>query len=76
MGRTTPSLRSSVSEYVERLRKISEMLPSKEKEFMNCLLEDIESTISLCMHTGVADPLEVLLIHFIRKLGREDCGSD
>lgn len=76
MGRTTPSLWSSVSEYVERMRKISEMLPTEEREFMEYLLEDVESTISLCMHTGVVDPLEVLLIHFARRIGRQDCRTD
>uniref|UniRef100_A0A7C2BKH6 Uncharacterized protein n=1 Tax=Thermosphaera aggregans TaxID=54254 RepID=A0A7C2BKH6_9CREN len=71
MGRSTPSLWISVSEYVERLRKISEMLPGDERERILRFLDDIESTISLCMHTGVADPLEVLFIHLIRKMGKE-----
>ncbi|QOR94039.1 hypothetical protein IMZ38_05195 [Thermosphaera chiliense] len=71
MGRSTPSLWISVSEYVERLRKVSEMLPMDEKEGVLRFLEDLESTISLCMHTGVADPLEVLFIHLIRKMNKE-----
>jgi hypothetical protein len=71
MGRSTPSLWISVSEYVERLRKISEMLPKDERGKILCFLEDLESTISFCMHTGVVDPLEVLFVHLIRKMDKE-----
>ncbi|MEM2024899.1 MAG: hypothetical protein QXW94_01230 [Desulfurococcaceae archaeon] len=68
MGRNTPSLRIVVREYVARLSKIAEILPPSEKKLFDCYLEDLESTLSICMHTGVADPVEVFLVHLIRKL--------
>ena len=70
MGRNTPSLRTVVNEYSERLRKIAEVLPFEERVFLEEYLKDLDYTLSLCMHTGVADPLEVFLIHLIRKLSK------
>lgn len=72
MGRTTPSLRMVIREYIDRLRKTAEMLPGGEQEVIREYLEDIESTVSMAMHTGIADPVEVLLLHLLRKL-REIC---
>lgn len=70
MGRTTPSLRAVVYNYASRLSKVSEILPPSEKQLFDCYLEDIDFTLSLCMHVGVADPIEVFLVHLIRKLNR------
>lgn len=72
MGRTTPSLRVLVGDYVDRLRRIAEMLPREERLLVEAYLEDIESTLSISMHTGVVDPVEVLLLHLLRKL-RDIC---
>lgn len=72
MGRTTPSLRILVGDYVARLRKIAEMLPAGERAVLEAYLEDIESTLSITMHTGVVDPIEVLLLHLLRRL-RDIC---
>lgn len=68
MGRSTPSLRVVVNEYIERLEKLIETLPDGEKSFFKQYLDDIETTLSICMHTGVVDPVEVLLIHLLRRL--------
>ncbi|MEM0004477.1 MAG: hypothetical protein QXE10_02465 [Desulfurococcaceae archaeon] len=70
MGRNTPSLRVIVNEYVERMRRIAEILPPDERSFLEDYLEDLDSTLSICMHTGVADPLEVFLVHLIRKVSK------
>lgn len=70
MGRSTPSLKAIVNEYIARLEKIIETLPEDEKQFFKQYLNDIETTLSICMHTGVVDPLEVLIIHLIRKLSK------
>lgn len=67
MGRNTPSLRIVVYEYVERFRKIAEIMPPSEREFLEYYLEDLESTLSMCMHTGVVDPLEIFILHLIRR---------
>lgn len=69
MGRTTPSLRVIIREYIDRLKKTSEILPDNEQELIREYLEDIESTMSLAMHAGVVDPVEVLLLHLLRRLG-------
>lgn len=69
MGRSTPPLRTAVREYVERLRKTSEVLPPQERLLVEKYLEDMETTVSAYMHTGAVDPLEVFLLHLIRRLG-------
>ncbi|MEM1525918.1 MAG: hypothetical protein QW775_03450 [Ignisphaera sp.] len=68
MGRNTSSLRIAVARYVERIKKLSEVLPPEERQYIEEFLQDLETTLSLCSYTGVADPLEVLFFHFIRKL--------
>ncbi|MEM4441012.1 MAG: hypothetical protein QXS14_06035 [Desulfurococcaceae archaeon] len=68
MGRTTSSLRSMVKEYVERIRRTAESLPPDEKLVVEKFLEDIETTLSIAMHVGVVDPLEVFLLHLVRRL--------
>lgn len=68
MGRNTPSLRLVVREYAERLRKMAEVLPPSERALVERFLEDIEITLSACMHVGVADPIEVFILHLLRKL--------
>ncbi|MEM0368718.1 MAG: hypothetical protein QXS24_02740 [Desulfurococcaceae archaeon] len=70
MGRNTPSLRVVVNEYTSRLRKIAEALPPNERSFFEKYLEDLDSTLSICMHIGIVDPLEVFIVHLIRKLSR------
>lgn len=69
MGRSTPSLRAVVREYVERLRRIAQVLPPDERELVERYLEDIEGTLSACMHVGVVDPIEVLVLHLVRRVG-------
>lgn len=68
MGRTTPSLRVVTREYIDRLRKIAESLPPEEQKLVEKYLEDFETTLSISMHTGVVDPLEVFLLHLIRRI--------
>lgn len=70
MGRNTSSLRIYVSRYVERIKKLAELLPPDEKQFIEVFLQDLETTLSICSYTGVADPLEVLFFHFIRRLAQ------
>lgn len=76
MGRNTTSLKVIVNRYVERVKKLSLLLPLEEKVFVEDFLRDLDSTISICGHTGVEDPLEVLLIHLIRKIAqlKKQCG--
>jgi RNAse (barnase) inhibitor barstar len=66
MGRNTTSLRAIVNRYTERIKKLSELLPPDERKIIEEFLRDLDSTLSLCVHTGVEDPLEVLFIHFLR----------
>lgn len=68
MGRNTTPLRAVVREYVERLRRTAEVLPPGERALVEKYLEDIEVTLSACTHAGVVDPIEVFLVHFLRKL--------
>lgn len=68
MGRSTTPLRLVVKEYTERLRRTAEVLPPSEKELVEKFLEDVETTLSACMHTGVVDPMEVFMLHFLRRM--------
>jgi hypothetical protein len=80
MGRTVPPIKPVVDNYVYRLKRLSEILEEREAEFLEYFLEDIDSTVSLCMHIGVSDPLEVLFIHLLRRLSmlidEHRCGED
>lgn len=70
MGRNTSSLRIAVTRYLERINRLAEVLPPEERQYIEEFLQDIETTLSLCSYTGVADPLEVLFFHLIRKLAQ------
>jgi hypothetical protein len=72
MGRTTPSLRIVAKEYVERFRKVSELLPQRERILVEKYLEGFDDTLSLYMHLGVVDPLELFILHLVRRI-RELC---
>lgn len=78
LGRTTPSLRQLVEEYVNRFSKMYELATGGDKEKFRAFLEDLDTTISMCAHIGVVDPLEVLLIHLVRRLDKiagTPCGA-
>jgi len=68
LGRNTPSLRVIIDSYIERLRRVSKMLPPEERAFLELLIEDIESTLSVYTHIGVVDPIEIIIVHIIRRL--------
>lgn len=70
MGRTTTPLRQLVDNYVERLKRVSTMLSRQEREAVLEFLSDLDNTASILSHEGVVDPLEVFLVHLLRKLGR------
>ena len=70
MGRNTTPMKQIINNYVVRLEKVAGMLSPQEREAILYFLKDLDETTSLLSHTGVVDPLEVLLIHFLRKLGR------
>jgi len=70
MGRNTSSTRAVLSRYVDRIRRIMDLVPPDEKFFFEDFLKDIESTFSLVGHVGVEDPVEILIIHLIRKTAR------
>ena len=72
MGRSTPSLRVVVRDYVERFKRAAEMLPREDRALVDRFLEDLETTLSAYMHVGSVDPLEVLILHLVRKM-RELC---
>jgi hypothetical protein len=72
LGRTTPSLRASVEDYAKRMRRVADMLPLEDRVLVEKYLEDIELTISAYTHTGLVDPLEVFIVHLVRRL-RELC---
>lgn len=72
MGRSTPSLRASVEAYASRLRKAAEALPPDERRIVEEFLEDLESTISAFAHYGAVDPMEVLLLHVVRRMALSD----
>lgn len=67
MGRTTPPLRTIVREYTERFRRVAELLPPEDRVLIEKYLEDLDSTLSIYMHVGSVDPLEVFLLHLVRK---------
>ncbi|MEM0379830.1 MAG: hypothetical protein QXX35_00410 [Desulfurococcaceae archaeon] len=68
MGRNTPSIKTIVYKYVNRLSKIVEILPQEERIIFTNYLNDLETTISICSHIGVDDPLEILFIHLLRRM--------
>jgi hypothetical protein len=68
LGRTTTPSKVLVRKYVERWRRLAKLLPSSEGEALKELLKDVDETASLATHVGVADPLEVMLIHVVRQL--------
>jgi hypothetical protein len=68
MGRTTPSLKTAVEDYVRRFRRVSEILSSEDKIFIERFLEDLETTVSAYSHIGSTDPLEIFLIHLLRRI--------
>jgi len=68
LGRTTPSLRTTIEDYTRRIKRIAEVLPLEERVLVEKYLEDIETTISVYTHMGLVDPLEVFLVHLIRRL--------
>ena len=68
MGRTTPSIRMALYKELARINRLIDKLPSEEADKIRSMLEDIEDTLNLFMETtGAIDPLEVLLLHFMRK---------
>lgn len=68
MGRTTPSIRMALYKELARMNRLINKLPPREADKIRNMLEDIEDTLNLFMETtGAIDPLEVLLLHFIRK---------
>lgn len=76
MGRTTPSFRMAVYKELDRLFKIIDLLPVHEKEVFYRLLDGIEDTISLYTHVAAPnDPLEVIIIHLIRRIAGELYGD-
>ncbi|MCE4606131.1 MAG: hypothetical protein F7B59_02215 [Desulfurococcales archaeon] len=74
MGRTTPSLRVVVKRQLSRIESILNLLPECEAERARRLFDDIDETISLYTHsTGPTDPVELLLVHLIRRIARGEC---
>ncbi len=77
MGRTTPSLRSTVKRQVERINKLLNLLPNCEAEKAREILDGVDETLSLYTHTnGPVDPVEFLLVHVIRKIAEGECSSE
>ena len=77
LGRTTPSLRSTVKRQVERINKLLSLLPSCEAEKAREILDGIDETLSLYTHTnGPVDPVELLLVHIIRKMASGECRNE
>lgn len=72
MGRTTPSFRMAVYKELDRLLKIIDLMPDHERKIFYRLLDGIEDTISLYTHVAApSDPLEVVVIHMVRKIAGE-----
>ena len=77
MGRTTPSLRAAVKRQVERINKLLSLLPNCEAEKARNILGGIDETLSLYTHTtGPIDPVELLLVHIVRKIAKGECSSE
>ncbi|MGC9010460.1 MAG: hypothetical protein ACP5I7_07615 [Sulfolobales archaeon] len=70
MGRNTSSLRAALSRYSDRIRRIIDLLPADEKIFFEEFLRDIDTTFSLLGHVGVEDPLEIIVIHLMRRIAQ------
>lgn len=68
MGRTTPSQKLAFIEEFERIKKLIERLPEKEREIWIKALEDVEETYNLYSDISISDPLEIIIIHILRKL--------
>ncbi|MEB3756142.1 MAG: hypothetical protein GSR79_04720 [Desulfurococcales archaeon] len=74
MGRTTPSLRIAVKRQLSRIESILNLLPECEAERARRLFNDLDETISLYTHsTSPIDPVELLLVHLIRRIVRGEC---
>jgi len=74
MGRTTPSIRVAVRKQIARINRTLNLLPPCEADKAREILEGIEDTLSLYANTaGPVDPVELLLIHLIRKIASGEC---
>ncbi len=72
MGRTTPSFRMAVYKELDRLLRIVDLMPEHEKRLLHRLLDGLEDTLSLYTHTAPpSDPLEVIVVHMLRRLAGE-----
>jgi hypothetical protein len=75
MGRTTPSIRPAVRRQIARISKTLSLLPQCEAEKAKEILDGIDDTLTLYTHTpGPIDPVELVLIHLIRKIAKGECG--
>lgn len=76
MGRSTTPLKQVVYCYLERWNRVIELMDQREADCIRKVLEDIDSTISLFTHVGAVDPMELILLHVLRKLACKEiaCG--
>lgn len=72
MGRTTVSYRVALLRELERLRRVIDKLPRRERARWEELLDGIEETISIYSDVPVADPLEIIFFHILRRIVRDD----
>jgi hypothetical protein len=76
MGRSTPSFRMAVYRELKRIERITRLMKPSEKGFIEWLIDGIDDTISLYTHVSAPlDPLEVILIHVIRRLSELGDGA-
>lgn len=70
VGRSTTPAKALTRKYVDRWVRLANLLPAGEGEVLKEVLSGVDETASLAAHVGVADPLEVMLIHVVRLLIR------